>query len=60
MQDAFLTMKSKKKVEILVESFESLKKLFSADKTLVDIFSMMSTMTTTFVDKLINRKRKFK
>ncbi len=53
-------MKSNKKKELLVESYENLKKLFSADKILVDIFSMMSTMTTNFIDKLINRKRKFK
>jgi hypothetical protein len=53
-------MKSKKRKEILVEAYESLKKLFTADKTLVDIFDLMCGMTTGFLDKLISRKRKFK
>ena len=53
-------MKSNKQKELLIESYENLKKLFSADKILVDIFSMMSNMTTNFIDKLINRKKKFK
>jgi hypothetical protein len=53
-------MKSKKKRELLIETFENLKKLFSADKGLVDVFSILGSMTTTFIDKLINRKKKYK
>lgn len=53
-------MKSKKRKEILVEAYESLKKLFTADKTLVDIFDLMCGMSTGFIDKLLSRKRKFK
>ena len=53
-------MKSKKRKEILVEAYESLKKLFTTDKTLVDIFDLLCGMSTGFIDKLISRKRKFK
>ena len=53
-------MKSKKRKEILVDAYESLKKLFTADKTLVDIFCLMCGMSTGFIDRLIGRKRKFK
>ena len=60
IQDVYLTMKSKKRKEILVEAYESLKKLFTADKTLVDIFDLLCGMSTGFIDKLISRKRKFK
>jgi len=60
IQDVYLTMKSKKRKEILVEAYESLKKLFTADKTLVEIFDLLCGMSTGFIDKLIRRKRKFK
>lgn len=60
IQDAFLTMKSKKKEEIIVDAFDNLKKLFSADKLLLEIFDMMSVMTKGFVDRLVHRKKKLK
>jgi hypothetical protein len=33
--------------------------LFTADKTLVDIFDMLYGMSTVFIDKFISRIRKF-
>jgi predicted nuclease with TOPRIM domain len=54
-------MKSKKKLDVLVESYDTLKKLLSGgDKTLVDILDLMSTMTASFVDRLLSQKKKFK
>ena len=53
-------MKSKKKHDVLKDSYDSLKKLFSTDKTLVEIFDMMLTMTNSFIEKLISRKKHFK
>lgn len=60
MQDAFLTMKSKKKLDLLMESFDTLKKLLIGDKTLVDILDLLSGMMRGFVDKILVKKRKFK
>ena len=54
-------MKSKKKLEVLVETYDSLKKLLAGgEKGLVDILELMSNMTQGFVERLITRKRKFK
>jgi|LauGreDrversion4_2_1035121.scaffolds.fasta_scaffold510412_1 hypothetical protein len=54
-------MKSKKKLEVLVETYDSLKKLLAGgEKGLVEILELMSNMTQGFVERLITRKRKFK
>ena len=54
-------MKSKKKLEVLVETYDSLKKLLAGgEKGLVEILEVMSNMTQGFVERLITRKRKFK
>jgi len=43
-----------------MESFETLKKLLTGDKTLVEILDLLGGMMSGFVDKLMARKRKFK
>lgn len=50
-------MKSGNKMRTLTESFESLKKLFTSEKLLCEIFDMMDSMTHALVDKLIQKKR---
>ena len=56
-------MKTKARLDLLVQSFSDLQTIFrplSTENKLVEIFGFMSKMTTTLVDKLIQKRKETK